>query len=344
MQGSPSSNSTLCQPHDLNCTEFRINLVIRDVFIDYTKNYLTPEDIIYGHSPTKWSFGSSIFFSWTAITTIGYGHIVPRTVEGRISCLLYALFGIPLILVTIADMGRFLSGGIKWVHGGVMRVRKWVGKRVRLICRWLRRSRPWRWWLAWRRRAKRKGSVQEAPPITTISVPADEIQMQEVTSLEITGNHVGSNQLQLPPNNLPPPLPKNQRAANRASRNRPFPTMDSISDAGTFEDISEIQTQQSERTTTTSADTHARADELRGGVEEEERAEEAEEQADEDDRTEDEFEPLHQERRVSVMFILVVMLGYTAGGACLMQLWERWDFMDAFYFCFVTVTTIGIGR
>lgn len=42
---------------------------------------------------------------------LGYGHIVPRTDEGRIACLMYALLGIPLILVTIADMGRFLSGG-----------------------------------------------------------------------------------------------------------------------------------------------------------------------------------------------------------------------------------------
>lgn len=50
---------------------FSMNDVIRDVFIDYTKNYMTPDDIIKGVGPIKWSFGSSIFFSWTAITTIG---------------------------------------------------------------------------------------------------------------------------------------------------------------------------------------------------------------------------------------------------------------------------------
>uniref|UniRef100_A0A914P529 Potassium channel domain-containing protein n=1 Tax=Panagrolaimus davidi TaxID=227884 RepID=A0A914P529_9BILA len=99
-------------------------MVIKDVFIDYTKNYMLPEDIINGTGPEKWSFGSSIFFSWTCITTIGYGHIVPRTLEGRVFCLAYALIGIPLILVTIADLGRFLSGGIIWFHGMFRRFRK----------------------------------------------------------------------------------------------------------------------------------------------------------------------------------------------------------------------------
>jgi hypothetical protein len=112
-----------------------MNSIIKDVFIDYTKNYMTPDDIINGTGPTKWSFGSSIFFSWTAITTIGYGHIVPRTLAGRISCLLYALFGIPLILVTIADMGRFLSSGIVWVHVMFRRSRKSFSRKCQSLCR-----------------------------------------------------------------------------------------------------------------------------------------------------------------------------------------------------------------
>ena len=31
------------------------------------------------------------------------------------------------------------------------------------------------------------------------------------------------------------------------------------------------------------------------------------------------------------------------GGAILFTLWEEWNFFEAFYFCFITMTTIGFG-
>uniref|UniRef100_A0A0N4U4S6 Ion_trans_2 domain-containing protein n=1 Tax=Dracunculus medinensis TaxID=318479 RepID=A0A0N4U4S6_DRAME len=247
-----------------NVAHMGMNDVIRDVFIDYTKNYMTPDDIIKGVGPIKWSFGSSIFFSWTAITTIGYGHIVPRTSEGRVACLLYALLGIPLILVTIADMGRFLSGGIIWFHNTLRKIRIVLLKKFSQFC-----IKCCRWMPFKKKDHKTLAGIEYS------------IQNQLVKRKRI--NHV-----------------------------------DNISDAGTFEDISEIHTQESEKTF--SDDTKARADEL-----------------------EDEYTAMQHERRISVIFVLVIMIGYTAGGAFLMQLWEKWNFMESFYFCFVTVTTIGFG-
>uniref|UniRef100_A0A1I7S3L0 TWiK family of potassium channels protein 7 n=1 Tax=Bursaphelenchus xylophilus TaxID=6326 RepID=A0A1I7S3L0_BURXY len=56
-----------------------------------------------------WSFSDSILFSFTIITTIGYGNLAPRTFQGRLFCILYALIGIPFTLLAIADLGKFFS-------------------------------------------------------------------------------------------------------------------------------------------------------------------------------------------------------------------------------------------
>lgn len=252
--------------------------LIRDVFIDYTRNYMTPDDVITGTGPFKWSFGSSIFFSWTAITTIGYGHIVPRTNAGRIAIIFYALFGIPLILVTIADMGRFLSGGIIWVHNiyrnAIDACFSQCWKVIKAIC------------CKFRRRRRRH------IPMPTIELLQ---RQQKVFNNNNNGPTVAAT------NASGGPLKKKKTAR------------DNISEAGTFDDISDIHNSE-------------------GGASDDENEKEVEL-----------MEPPHHERRVSVVFILFIMLGYVAGGAYMIRYWEQWTFFDAFYFCFVTVTTIGFG-
>uniref|UniRef100_A0A8C4QAH9 Potassium channel, subfamily K, member 17 n=1 Tax=Eptatretus burgeri TaxID=7764 RepID=A0A8C4QAH9_EPTBU len=67
--------------------------------------------ILHGNktSPSNWDFNSAFFFSSTVITTIGYGHLSPSTMGGRIFCIFFALLGIPLNIITLNHVGVKLS-------------------------------------------------------------------------------------------------------------------------------------------------------------------------------------------------------------------------------------------
>ncbi|XP_026856652.1 potassium channel subfamily K member 10a [Electrophorus electricus] len=56
-----------------------------------------------------WDLGSAFFFAGTVITTIGYGNIAPSTEGGKIFCILYAIFGIPLFGFLLAGIGDQLG-------------------------------------------------------------------------------------------------------------------------------------------------------------------------------------------------------------------------------------------
>ncbi|XP_030628460.1 potassium channel subfamily K member 10a [Chanos chanos] len=61
------------------------------------------------YNTSHWDLGSAFFFAGTVITTIGYGNIAPSTEGGKIFCILYAIFGIPLFGFLLAGIGDQLG-------------------------------------------------------------------------------------------------------------------------------------------------------------------------------------------------------------------------------------------
>uniref|UniRef100_A0A8C5CRB5 Potassium channel, subfamily K, member 18 n=1 Tax=Gadus morhua TaxID=8049 RepID=A0A8C5CRB5_GADMO len=57
----------------------------------------------------KMDFFGSMFFCCTVFTTVGYGEIYPVTLLGKVVCILYAMVGIPLMLLVMSDVGDVLA-------------------------------------------------------------------------------------------------------------------------------------------------------------------------------------------------------------------------------------------
>ncbi|XP_049917921.1 potassium channel subfamily K member 5-like [Epinephelus moara] len=69
---------------------------------------------ITGSKPfNNWNWPNAVIFAATVITTIGYGNIAPKTSAGRVFCIFYGLFGVPLCLTWISELGKFFGGRAK---------------------------------------------------------------------------------------------------------------------------------------------------------------------------------------------------------------------------------------
>ncbi|KAI1727373.1 ion channel domain-containing protein [Ditylenchus destructor] len=63
----------------------------------------------------RWTFPSSVLFSFTILTTIGYGNVAPTTTICQVFTMIYGAIGIPIFLITVADVGRFFKTFIMYI-------------------------------------------------------------------------------------------------------------------------------------------------------------------------------------------------------------------------------------
>jgi len=115
-----------------NYTKDQFKLAVLD---DLTalKRYILDAHSEAGYDGTRdfsraFSFESTVLFTITIMSTVGYGHIAPATTSGRLFCILYSLIGIPLLLVFMSQIGDWMAISFRWLYS-------------RILCRWCRARR-----------------------------------------------------------------------------------------------------------------------------------------------------------------------------------------------------------
>uniref|UniRef100_A0A914GVU9 Potassium channel domain-containing protein n=1 Tax=Globodera rostochiensis TaxID=31243 RepID=A0A914GVU9_GLORO len=213
----------------------------------------------------QWTFTGSFLYSLSIITTIGYGNTSAKTYFGKTLTILFAIIGIPLMLLFLTNIGDVMAKIFRFLYARSIRLKY-------NIILWHKR----------RQAAKIRRANSLVAKLTRANHPylsTLRFQQQDDCSLESLGPGGGL-------------APVNGGLVTAAA------------------DVNDLL----------AARAHLVQLEVKESVE-------------------------AQLQRISVplSLVLLTMLAYLGTGAILFCLWEEWTFLDSFYFCYISLTTIGFG-
>ncbi|VDM44905.1 unnamed protein product [Toxocara canis] len=196
----------------------------------------------------QWTFTGAFLYSLTVITTIGYGNTSAKTYFGKTLTILFAIIGIPLMLLFLTNIGDVMAKIFRFLYARSIRLK------YRLIL--------------WHKRRKAE---------------------------------------------------KIRRANSLVSRlTRGVKADSSIDSFGVGPDVQDLLTARAQLD-----QLEVRSIKTKQAVKESVEA---------------------QLQRISVPLSLVffTMFAYLVAGSIIFCVWERWTFLDSFYFCYISLTTIGM--
>ncbi|XP_058170477.1 uncharacterized protein LOC131285636 [Anopheles ziemanni] len=217
---------------------------------------------------TAWNFINGVIYSLTVVSTIGYGHISPSTTTGRALTILYAIIGIPIFLIVLADFGKLFTRGIKFVWSYVRRL----------------------YYTGSFRKVRKTAQVQEV--MKGLNVVYDMVRRPSA-----------DNELQGATTTTATTIPQPPTAPSQTYRTQAESQPGAATGGG-------IETVPVPETPTTPIPETFEID--------------------------DEF-------NLPISLAIVILVGYMLFGATIYCTWENWSFFEAFYFVFISISTIGFG-
>ncbi|XP_037091314.1 uncharacterized protein LOC119111611 [Pollicipes pollicipes] len=285
----------------------------------------------------EWSFSSALLYSVTVITTIGYGHITPRTDGGKIMTIFYALVGVPLMLLCLTNIGQLMANTFRFTYWSCTVI--WRPRRQQQTKTSVRYTQ------------KRPSAVGEPCEVRTITAPdavrtrksssvgraaavsaaGDPGEARTLTVLDSarSSKPSGTGRAAVVSAAEHPHLRKITREEKRLRR---LATRQCSELSGTSTLLSTPSSLDSGVYSASNRFTFPeptlRFDPAAG-----------------EDVVEVEVVKVASQRagRVPIPLVLGFVTMYICMGAGIFAWWEEWPFLDGAYFCFITLSTIGFG-